>query len=82
MRPSFQCLDALSDEDVLRTSEAALILGLSVTRVRILLRKQRIKFTYSELHRSYEVKVSDLREFILNRHTVKLGRPRREDRLP
>jgi len=82
MKPSLKCLDALSDEDVLRTGEVALILGLRPQRVRTLIRKKRMNSVYSETHRAYIIKVSDLREFILNRHKVKLGRPRREDRLP
>lgn len=77
----------LSDDDILRFSHVAKVLGVTRGRVHALaipknpITPSRIKSRFNELHRAYEVRIGDLREFILNDYAyAKPGRPRIKER--
>lgn len=77
----------LSDDDIIKVSQVAEVLGIGQRRVRVLVKPKnpitpsRIKSTLNPLHQAYEVRVGDLREFIMNDYAhTKPGRPRTEGR--
>lgn len=73
MEISYQCLDMLRDDELLKISEVAAILGFSDETVRKHIRKGRIEYQQG---RPRTIKVADLRKFIGSRNQVTLGRPK------
>ncbi len=75
----------LSDNDLLGVKQVAQVLGVCDRRVRVLVKpknpvtRSRIKSHFNELHKAYEVRVGDLREFIVTDYAhAKPGRPKRQ----
>lgn len=72
----------LSDDAIIKVSQVANILGVTDRRVRVLVKPKnpsvpsRIKSHFNPLHQAYEVRVGDLREFIVSDYVnAKPGRP-------
>ena len=62
----------LSEGDLLTLSQVAEVLGVTSRRVRVLAKpknpvtRSRLNARLNQLHQAYEVRVSDLRDFIVN----------------
>jgi hypothetical protein len=75
----------LSEDDLLTLSQVAEVLGVTARRVRVLAKpknpvtRSRLNAQLNQLHKAYEVRVGDLREFIVNDYVhAKSGRPKRK----
>lgn len=73
----------LSEDALMNVLQVAEVLGLGQRRVRVLVKpknplvRSRILSTFNQLHGAYEVRVGDLREFIVNDYAyAKSGRPK------
>ena len=72
----------LPDDQLLTLKQVAEVLAITPRRVRVLAKpknpatRSRLKSYFNELHKAYEVRVGDLRDFILNDYAhAKPGRP-------
>ncbi len=74
----------LSEDDLLTLSQVAEVLGVTARRVLVLTKpknpatRSRLNARLNQLHKAYEVRVGDLREFIVTDYAhAKPGRPKR-----
>jgi predicted transcriptional regulator len=77
----------LSDDDILLSGQIAQILGISQSRTARYIRPKnsnvpsRLKSNFNPVYKAYEVRVRDLREFIVNDYAIATpGRPKRKEK--